>query len=257
MCKLFGYDFKEQTHVRYWSEDRYISLLKKNKNYDNAIKYFEKGSVSVMYRKDNIITITPGLYPNLYIIANLFERGYNRDTTQHTALYGAGYSFFEREDVDSANYYLKKYLDKTPEDLVIPYAYVMLGAIYLEKDSIEKAKIYYYKAEKKGLTLPNEVKGLIGTDDKNDPVYFYNKGSEFFLEDEDSSIYYLKKYIGRVPVDSVLPYTYFMLGFNYLLLDDTITAKEYFQQGDETDKDLIIELYDRYFKGNDTIRDTN
>jgi len=31
MCKLFGYDFKEQTHVRYWSEDRYISLLKKNK----------------------------------------------------------------------------------------------------------------------------------------------------------------------------------------------------------------------------------
>jgi tetratricopeptide (TPR) repeat protein len=224
--------------------DCYIHL----DDYDNALKYLEKGSESVIYLKNNKITITPGLYPDLYIVANLFERGYNRDTTQYIALYGAGYSFFEREEIDSANYYLNKYLKKTPEDSVIAETYLMLGTINLEKDSIVKAKMYYDKAEKKGLKLPNEVKWLVGTDDKTDPVYFYNKGSDLFLEDEDSSIYYLKKYVDIVSRDSVLPHAYLMLGLNYLILGDTTTAKEYFQQVDESDKELMINLYDKYFK---------
>lgn len=30
ICKIFRYDFKEREHIRYWDEDKYLSLLEKN-----------------------------------------------------------------------------------------------------------------------------------------------------------------------------------------------------------------------------------
>jgi len=223
--------------------DSYVHL----KNYDKALNYLKKGMYSGMYRRGYTITVTPGLLPDIYIIANIFERGYKTDTTQFKGLFGAGLAFFLKKEMDSSQYYLEKYVQISPDDSIIPEAYFMLGAIYLENDNLVVAKKYIKKAYEKGYELPEEFEAFIGLLDENNPYTNYWKGLDFFTREEyDSAALYIQKYV-ELSGDSAYAVAYVMLGLISGEKSDSKAAKKYFKKAKEIDPESLNVLIEHLF----------